>query len=105
MARNQYLSSHQKGIVNRYYANQDARVIVKLQELASDLYLTTGEAALKKKWETVERELAKTNASPAEVARIVAARDPKALAALLAKPGLSAEREKPAKPASDRDDV
>ena len=33
------------------------------------------------------------------------ARDPKALAALLAKPGLSAEREKPAKPASDRDDV
>ena len=104
MAKNQYLNSHQKGIVNRYYANQDARVVTKLQELASDLYLTTGEAALKKKWEAVERELVKTNANPVAVAKVLAARDPKALATLLAVPGLSAAAPKAQRPA-DQDDV
>lgn len=104
MAKNQYLNSHQKSIVNRYYANQDARVVTKLQELASDLYLTTGEAALKKKWEAVERELVKTNANPVTVAKVLAARDAKALATLLATPGLSAAAPKTARPA-DQDDV
>ena len=105
MAKNQYLSSHQKSIVNRYYANQDARVINKLQELASDLYLTSGEAALKKKWESVERELLKTNAAPAAIAKIVASRDPKALAGMLAAPGLSAAKPKTPQAPADHDDV
>ncbi len=101
----QYLTGHQKGIVSRFYANQDARVIVKLQELASDLFLTPAGDAAAKKWATVEKELAKTNAPAAEVAKVLAARDAKALASLLARPGLSAERKGPERPASDRDDV
>jgi hypothetical protein len=105
MAKNQYLNSYQKSIVNRYYANQDARVVVKLQELASDLYLTTGEAALKKKWEAVERELVKTNANPLAIAKVIAAKDVKGLATLLATPGLSAAAPKAAKPVNDTDDV
>lgn len=105
MAKHQYLSSQQKSIVNRYYANQDSRVINKLQELASDLYLTSGEAALKKKWESVERELLKTNASPAAISKVVASRDPKALAVMLAAPGLSAAKPKTPQAPADHDDV
>lgn len=105
MARNQYLSSHQKGIVNRYYQHQDARVVVKLQELLSDLFLTASEAAAAKKWATFEREIGKTNADPAKVAKALAAKDLKALAAIVGDPKLSAATPKPAKPAGDRDDV
>ena len=51
----QYLTGHQKGIVSRFYANQDARVVVKLQELASDLFLAPSGDAAAKKW-AEERE-------------------------------------------------
>ena len=105
MAKNQYLSKHQKGIVNRYYEHQDARVVGKLQELLSDLFMASGDPGAAKKWATFEREIAKTNADPAKVARAIAARDLKALGAIIGDPKLSAEKPKPVKPVTDRDDV
>lgn len=105
MAKDQYLSSYQRGIVNRYYANQDSRVASRLAELVSDLYVTTSTAAANKKWETVAKELSKSNADPSNISKIVAAKDLKALAELIAKPGFSAEKPKATKPASDVDDV
>jgi hypothetical protein len=39
------------------------------------------------------------------LAAVLSQADPKALAALLARPGLSAERKGPDRPATDRDDV
>lgn len=95
MAKHQYLTKTQQGIVNRYYANQDSRIVAKLQELVSDLYLTTEEKAKARKWETIVRELAKSNADPARVARIVNAKDVKALAELIASPKFSAAEKKP----------
>lgn len=105
MAKNQYLTKYQQGIVNRFYEHRDARVVQRLQELVSEIYLATGENALKKKWDVVAKELEKTNAGAAVVARIVTARDIKALAALLSDPKLSAEQPRPAKPPVERDDV
>jgi hypothetical protein len=105
MSKNQYLSSYQKGIVNRFYAGQDSRVANRLAELVSDLYVTTSEAAAKKKWETVGKELAKSNAEPGAIAKILTSRDLKALAELIGKPGFSAERPKAAKVKTDIDDV
>jgi hypothetical protein len=104
MAKNQYLSSHQKGIVTRYYQHQDSRVVANLQELLSDLFLAEKGPSADKKWAAAERELAKTNADPTKVAGAIAARDIKALGAIIAAPGLSAAKPKPP-PTPDRDDV
>ncbi len=104
MAKDQYLSKQQKSIVNRYYANQDSRVTARLQELVSDLYLATGDAALKKKWDVVARELAKSNTDATAVKKLIDARDLRALAALIASPRFSAEKPTVA-PAKETDDV
>jgi hypothetical protein len=98
MAKDQYLTPKQRGIVQRYYASEDTRVVQRLQELASDLYLATTPAQTKKLWGTVEKELVKTNADPKEVAKVLGAKDIKGLATILAKPGLMV----PSKPRGDR---
>lgn len=95
MAKDQYLTPHQRGIVQRYYANEDTRVVQRLQELASDIYLATTPAQIKRLWGTVEKEIAKTNADPREVAKVLEAKDIKGLATILAKPGLSVPRKTP----------
>jgi len=105
MAKNQYLSGTQRSIVNRYYSNQDVRVVQKLQELVSDLYITTDEKAKQKKWAIVHREMSKSNAEQAKVKKIVEGRDIKALAELINAPGFSAEGKKPEKPSPAVDDV
>jgi hypothetical protein len=105
MAKGQYLSGYQRGIVNRYYAGQDSRVAGRLAELVSDLYITTSEGALAKKWESVARELTKSNADAGAITKIITARDLKGLAALIAKPGFNAERPKAERPKTDTDDV
>ncbi len=92
MAKGQYLSSYQKGIVNRYYANLDTLTIQKLQEAVSELYLLTPKtgvpyAAAGKKiarhWATVEAALKKTGADPARIAKVLAERKVESLAALV----------------------
>lgn len=106
MAKDQYLSRHQKGIVNRYYSSQDARVTIRLQELVSDLYVTTGEAALKRKWDAVARELEKTNADSAAVAKAILTRDLAKVASIIAAKGFEGAKAKPPSPAvNDTDDV
>lgn len=86
MAKGQYLSSHQKGIVNRYYANLDTLTLQKLQEAVSELYLATPKQA-DKHWKNVESALAKTKADPARVNAILANRNVPALAALVGELG------------------
>jgi len=39
MARGQYLTPHQKGIVKRYYEHKDTLATQKLGEIVSDLFL------------------------------------------------------------------
>lgn len=84
MAKGQYLSKHQQGIVNRYYAHADARVMHKLQELVSDLYLASDEKSAAKLWKNVETSLGHSGLDPAKIARVLESKDVKALAALVA---------------------
>lgn len=90
MAKGQFLSSHQKSIVNRYYQHADARVSASLQELVSDLALAEP-AKAEKLWKKATETLAKLGVEPAKVQRTAGARDIKAFATLvgelIARPG------------------
>ena len=82
MAKGQYLSGYQKGIVKRYYAHADARVSQKLAEIVSDLYVTTDAKKAAKLWESARAALEKTDAKPASVDRVIQAKDLPGLAKL-----------------------
>jgi hypothetical protein len=85
MAKGQDLSKYQKGIVNRYYQHLDTLTAQKLGELVSELYLCTDEKKAAKLWKSAEQALAKTGTDPDAVARVIAARDTAALAAMVSK--------------------
>lgn len=94
----QILTGHQKSIVNRYYANTDARVSTALQELVSDLALAEPSKA-GKLWIKAGDLLVKCSVSAADLARSVDKKDIKAFAevvgALLARPGELGHKPKP----------
>lgn len=83
MAKGQYLSSYQKGIVSRYYEHADARVVQKLQEIVSDLYLASDEKAAGKLWKSAEAALKQAKVDEAKVARVLASKKVTDLAALV----------------------
>ncbi len=71
MAKGQHLTSYQRGIVNRYYDNQDTIVLGKLGEIASDLYVCTDEKKAAGLWKSAQLALKKTSIDPLRSARIV----------------------------------
>jgi hypothetical protein len=90
MAKGQYLSKHQQGIVRRHYEHADTRTLAKLQEMVSDLYVASDAKSAEKLWAKVGELLAKAAANEGRVQRIMETRDMKLLAALvgeLAGPG------------------
>ena len=84
MAKGQNLSGHQRGIVKRYYEHQDTVSTQRLSELVSEVYLATGEKQAEKLWKRVELALAKTPVEPARIAKLLASRDVKELARVVA---------------------
>lgn len=84
MAKGQHLSAYQQGIVRRHYEHADTVAVQRLSELVSDIYLATGAKQVEKLWKSVEAALAKTPAPAARAAALVAARDVKGLAVLVA---------------------
>lgn len=85
MAKGQHLSAHQQKIVKRYYNNLDAISLAKLSELVSDLAVCTDAKKAGKLWERVELALKKSDADPADVTRVMAAKSVKVLAELVGK--------------------
>lgn len=85
MAKGQFLTGYQKGIVNRYYEHLDTITVTKLAEAVSELYLSTDQKKTDKLWTTVERALDKTAASDKSILAIVVKRDIKGLAELVGK--------------------
>lgn len=84
MSGGQYLTPRQKAIVNRFYEHADTRTIAALQELVSDLAVAdpaSKDAA--KKWGKAATLLAKTNVTPAQISRVVDAKNVKAFAELI----------------------
>lgn len=84
MAKGDFLSSHQRRIVNRYYQHKDTLMLDKLGQVVSDLYLADDAKQAQRLWKTAHTALLNTSANAARVERIVAQRDIKALAALVA---------------------
>lgn len=83
MAKGQFLSKHQQGIVNRYYQHADSRVLHKLQELVSDLYLATDEKAAAKLWKSADLALSQSGVDKAKAVKVLESKDVKALAAMV----------------------
>ncbi|HYE02058.1 MAG TPA: hypothetical protein VD963_02355 [Phycisphaerales bacterium] len=83
MAKGQYLSKHQQGIVRRHYQFADARTGARLQEIVSDLALATEEKTRDRLWRNAAEWLAKAGAPPERTAKVVQTRDVAALATLV----------------------
>ncbi len=85
MAKGDYLTPHQKGIVRRYYKHKDSLMHQKLSEIVSELYLCTSEKQADRLWKSAATALSNMDAPKGRVDRIVADRDLKELAALVSK--------------------
>jgi len=82
MAKGQFHSDYQKGIIKRYYENKESISTQKLGEIVSELYLETNPAKVKRLWGSAETALLSLGANKARVEKIVAARDLQGLAKL-----------------------
>ncbi|MCY3021194.1 MAG: hypothetical protein NTW87_19445 [Planctomycetota bacterium] len=83
MAKGQFHTPYQKGIIKRYYENKDDLCSQKLGEIVSDLYLETKPARVKQLWESAETALLNMGANKVRVAKIVAEKNLPALAKLV----------------------
>jgi len=83
VAKGQFHTAYQKGIIKRYYENKDDISSQKLGEIVSDLYLETDGAKAKRKWESAKTALLALGANAARVEKIVAEKNLQALAKLV----------------------
>lgn len=104
MAKGQYLSAYQQGIVRRFYSHRDTVLSSRLAELVSELYLAEGKAA-DKLWKRAEETMLKAGADAADVAKIVTPRDVAALAQVAGElsTGRGAKKASPPKKEADPD--
>ena len=80
MAKGQFHTAYQKGIIQRYYENKSDINSQKLGEIVSDLYLETNPAKQKRLWSSAETALINLGANKAQVEKIVADKNLAALA-------------------------
>ena len=83
MARGQYLTPYQRGIVKRFYEHRDNLAQQKLGEIVSDLYLCDTEAKADRLWKRVEKALGQTGGNDAWVKKILADRNLEELARIV----------------------
>lgn len=83
MAKHQWLTPQQKGIVRRYYDNQDNVALQTLSETVSELYLCTDQKKADRLWKKAQTALVNAGVHQAKAENAVAARDVKALAKLV----------------------
>ena len=85
MAKGQFHSAYQKGIIKRYYEHKDDINSQKLSEIVSDLFLETNPAKQKRLWASAETALVNLGANKATVEQVVAEKNLAALAKLAEK--------------------
>jgi hypothetical protein len=80
-------TKYQKKVIDRYYEHHDTIVLSRLGELVGDIALAEGNAKkLESLWAKAAAQLAHVKGlPPAEVARVLAAKDAAGLAALIAR--------------------
>tara|TARA_R110002072_G_scaffold98120_1_gene215990 strand:- start:768 stop:1034 length:267 start_codon:yes stop_codon:yes gene_type:complete len=86
MASGREFSSSQRKIINRYYDNHDTILATRLGEIVTDIALAEdNQKKLDRLWIRAEQALSKTQLKPESWNKIIASRDPKALARLISK--------------------
>ena len=80
MAKHQWLTPHQKGIVRRYYDNKEDVAHQKLSEIVSELYVCTDQKVAARLWKSVRTALVNCGLHAGRAERIAAARDLEKLA-------------------------
>lgn len=74
------LSSHQRGVIQRYYENLDTILLTRLQEMVTDLYLAESEAKKKQLWGRVEKAMVGLKLPPEVIGDILERRSAEHLA-------------------------
>ena len=85
MAKNQFLSPYQKGIVKRYYEHKDTIANQKLGEIVSELYLCESEKKANRLWKSAKTALINAGANSVAVEKLMADRDVERLAKMVSK--------------------
>lgn len=83
MAKGQWLTPHQKGIVRRYYEHKDALTVQKLGEIVSELYVCKDETRAGRLWRSARTALLNAGVHKTRVEDVVAARNLERLARLV----------------------
>ena len=83
MARGQYYSPYQKGVIRRYYEHSDTIAKQKLGEIVSELYLGTSEKKTDRLWDRAHKALLAAGANKVEVEKLIADKSVKRLAKLV----------------------
>ncbi len=80
MAKGRDYTSHQKGIIKRYYDNKETLMTQKLGEIVSELYLCTDDKKAKRLWKSACTALINAGVIKALAEDICECRDLEALA-------------------------
>ena len=64
-------SNYQQDVISRYYANLDAILLSKLQELVSELYLAEGKPKQEKLWGRAHKAMVKLKIKSAVIDHIM----------------------------------
>ncbi len=83
MAEKNY-SPHQQKIIKRYYENQDALALQRVQELITELYLTEGKKR-EKVWDSLAKNLEKAGVPATQVTHLRKSDNPEMVATLVSK--------------------
>ncbi len=60
-------TQYQKKVIKSFYDNKDTRLVQKLGELVSNLYLETNEKKVETGWKKIKKMLTDINVHPGEV--------------------------------------
>ena len=85
MAKGRHFTSHQKGIIKRYYDNKETLMTQKLGEIVSELYLCTDDKKAKRLWKSACTALINAGVIKALAEDICECRDLEALAKQLSR--------------------
>ncbi len=64
---NKGYTQYQKKVIKGFYDNKDTRLVQKLGELVSNLYLETNEKKVETGWKKIKKMLTDINVHPGEV--------------------------------------
>jgi hypothetical protein len=78
---------YQRRAIRNFYKNQDAIGAQRLAEIVTEIYLATTEKKRASLWSRAQEILLRAGVPPAEVEKVVAARDGEALARLAQRQG------------------